>query len=241
MIIPPDPEKDPHIFTATNSTPSLLLPPTESSSSIQSPETAHLRNPSFGYPFGDDRSVLQVDMGENGEALPPYEGRRRRLRQDIPLSRERDLQRPGIVIPPRPRSSDSINSITLNTPINTTSLPSLSAQLNQPNQAISPSSTTKLWESSSFPSSSPQRPSIFSKLCRPPLPPGFTKWWKRYRRYVQAALIFLFIGIGIMIGLLVASRKGIWARPPGQIPGGSQGMHDSSGDGSRTTSWSSVS
>ena len=81
MIIPPDPEKDPNIFSATSSTPSLFPPPSDTDSedahdpthsgTIAVPSRAHTRNTNaaYGYPFSyaDDLGV-----GYNGEALPPY-------------------------------------------------------------------------------------------------------------------------------------------------------------------------
>ncbi len=222
MIIPPDPDKDPALLSPSSSTPSLLPPPTESSSSIRQPEVAH-RNPAFGYPFGDD-----LGLGFTGEALPPYEGRRvRQARMEGHVNRDRQRQQ-GIIIPPRPRSA-STSTITPS-PIATSSTSHLPTT--HPSHEAGPSTTSasKLWESSDSTRTKRRR-------CLPalPIPPRLRKWWKRWRRYVQAALVLLMIGIGVMIGMLVGFRRKPDGSPP---PQDADGM---SSDGRRTTSWNIVS
>lgn len=75
MIIPPDPEKDPRLFSPSSSTPSLLPPPSDDGSfDVAHPPPAHLRG-SLGLGFSDDSGSIH-------EALPPYEQRRSEDAQD---------------------------------------------------------------------------------------------------------------------------------------------------------------
>ena len=239
MIIPPDPEKDPNIFSASSSQPSFLLSASGSVSSIRHPEASH-GNTGFGLPFPDD-----LGFGSMGEALPPYEGRRVRRR---PLSGgegrgdsiDDSSRQPTIDIPPRPRRLSASSSINPQASLSETSSshnpPIIASSQGSSITLIAPSNS-KEWESSSLPQTAHRRRflsiplPILSSL---PIPPRARKWWKQYRRYVHAVLVLLLIGIGLMIGLLVGLRRALLNRPP---QGGSQQSRDSDGDGRRTTSW----
>ena len=234
MIIPPDPEKDPNIFSASSSQPSFSVPAGEYVSTVRHPEPAH-SNPAFGYPFRDDSS-----FGFTGEALPPYEGRRDWRRplnggERFVDSIDDSSRQPTIAIPPLLRSASASSSVNPLVSLSDT-LPITAPSQSSSTTLIGPSSS-KQWESSSPPQTAHRRRFLsvpLPNLPSLPIPPRARKWWKKYRRYVHTVLVLLLIGIGLMIGLLVGLRRVLWSRPP---PGGSQQPHDPDNDGRRTTSW----
>lgn len=251
MIIPPDPEKDPNVFSPSSSTQSLLPPPSESSDidSITHPERAYIRNPVFGYPFSDDLGV-----GYNGEALPPYQQHHHRGDgSDLnapgnPPMRERSrVSRipPGIIIPDRPmerergiKSSlddgDADEDITPRASTSTAQLPFTS--LNTPSTTIG--STSKLWESSSFSNKKKGKGKMREWLIPPvTISPKYKRWWKKWRKWVYVILGLVLTGLGLMVGLLVGLRTGLEEE---KNKGDSSTWKDISGDGKRQN-WVSVS
>lgn len=147
---------------------------------------------------------------------------------------------PGIVVPARPVSRGSTTSVS---PIITTSTSRLPLEVPASTSDVAGvSSNTKVWEGtgSAAPTSPRRRRFLFiplPTLPELPIPPLARKWWRKNRRYVQTALVLSLIGIGVMIGLLVGRKNGLWSHPPAN-GGGMRG--DSNGDGRRTTSWNQV-
>ncbi|WWD19931.1 hypothetical protein CI109_104403 [Kwoniella shandongensis] len=226
MIIPPDPEKDPNIFSPSSSTPSLLNPPSESA----------------------------YDVDWEDESLPPYERRQRRSRissshEGDVFSDENALPRRTSSSPPRLRTLDSVyqhrshhrasssstGSLTPTgiLPIHTSSIQDVHPQnisptttLNSPHHA----STSKIWEGSSSSQDGKSRKRICGIL--PPLSAESQKRWLKWRRWVQAVMVLVLIGVGLAIGLLVglekaaASRRGPGPMPPwmDNEPGGKKAV-----------------
>ena len=219
MIIPPDSENDPNLYTPSASTSSLILP---DELDIRHPETAH-RDPAFGYPLSDD-----FGLGFNVDSLPPYE-RRRPARPSAGIDPYAD---PVYHVPlrsePQPSPLPSRQP-----PVSTEAITFSSSSTSHLPRAGLPShadTRTKMWESSSPASRSGDRRKRF--LCLPlphlpsfPISPGARAWRKRYRRYVQIALLFLIIGLALTIGLLVGLRAGLGndsdSNPGGSGPPGS--------------------
>jgi hypothetical protein len=97
MIIPPDPEKDPNLFTPADSTPSLLLPTLDGE--IRAPDPAHPHSrQAYGYAYGE----------WSGEQLPPYEGKRASREGDVFSDRQEMTERSASVPRPTTRSPTAI-------------------------------------------------------------------------------------------------------------------------------------
>ena len=198
MIIPPDPEKDPNLFTPADSTPSLLLPRLDGD--IRAPDLAHPHSrQAYGYAYGE----------WSGEQLPPYEGKRASREGDVFSDRQEMSERNAM---PRPRShiavdtlrdSRGLNPLNTSLPIassSTQSLPSPATTLN------ANASTSKLWESSTSPSTEGKRNKI--KEAFTPAP-EIRDWWSKYRKWVISVVITILVGLGIMTGLLVGLQVGV--------------------------------
>lgn len=222
MIIPPDPEKDPNIFSPSSSTPSLVPAPSEHSY--------------FGTASWD------------GESLPPYEGRRRSRTSFVAdhnsgtrHTREGDVfsdenaarlqemrernPRPGLgvvipatVINPAYQQSpgSSLGSVTPTANGPNASLPSFHSTHPAHSHAESSiipasdtapvASTSKLWES---PSSQLSDPSSTRRiLCLSPAASrALYKWWKKWRTWILVLLVVILVGVALMVGLLVGMRS----------------------------------
>ncbi|WWC72319.1 uncharacterized protein I206_106281 [Kwoniella pini CBS 10737] len=225
MIIPPDPEKDPRLFNPSASTSSLVHPPSE---------------------YEDTTSRW------DGESLPPYE-RRRDSRGSLLSQEEHDVfsdqhassssrSLPGLIIhnlPTHPEpihSSSPISSSDSLTP--TASRPSLLLPhfTDQASSTLQASgSTSKLWESSTT-AIPVKRKSTRICGCIPINNAGFQRWWKKWRRWVQGIVVLIFIGIGLVVGLLVGMSRNEHrgaAGPPWQKP-----WMDQDTDGKRVAAWS---
>lgn len=230
MIIPPDPEKDPRLFLASTSTPSLLLPPdSEPGSDISDP-----RNAAFGYPFTDpdvSSGGRPLSIG-NGEFLPPYERRSQALAGESRDMRERDRSPGyiGITIPPIPVRSGQFDGFAESegsiTPTASTYATGSTSRLPIPSEPSSAtttlppgSSTAKLWEgtSTTAPRSKAARwkgksrafmglPIERDRNALGSPTKSDQRWWKRYRRWLWAIGVIGMIGIGLMIGLLAGLR-----------------------------------
>ncbi|OCF31593.1 hypothetical protein I316_06792 [Kwoniella heveanensis BCC8398] len=257
MIIPPDPEKDPNLFNASSSTPSLLHAPSEY-----------------------DDTTSRWDGDHDTESLPPYEGRRRSrvsivsddedvfadsnaapghvvgsspYGQYTRASGERahDSRLPGLTIPAHPQrvhvsqlphsSSSPISSTGSLTP--TASRPSVllprfnasgSTTLNHSNGEAS---TSKLWESSSTKPEGSSSRAKGKRVCGiiPPPSEGFRRWWKRWRRWAQVVIVIVLVGIGLTVGLLVGMRQN--RAKSDKYPKGPPWM-DKDTDGKRVATWS---
>lgn len=205
MIIPPDPEKDPNLFTPADSTPSLLLPTLEGD--IRHPDPAHPHSrQAYGYAYGEWSS----------EQLPPYEGKRASREGDV-FSDNREL-RERRTPPPRPTSHLAVNNVLrasrlahpapLDTSLpiasaSTSSLPSPVTTLADNN---SNASTSKLWESSDSSSKEGKRKKVKDALTpAPEIRDCFTK----YRKWIIGVVTTILVGLGIMTGLLVGLRVGV--------------------------------
>lgn len=234
MIIPPDPEKDPNIFSPSSSTPSLLPPPSEPSTdtyssdtdgnSIRAPAAARTRhtNPAFGYPFiNDDLGIGYAAPG--GEQLPPY----RRAGSIITLP-ENDA---GAEASPRPSGEvfgdgaalSGTNTPTRNSttrrsqrtrtaPANpTVVIPAPAPRVPDDPDLTPTASSSRLPYTQSDASASKlwegHSPSS-SRSLFPPLTPGWRRWWRKHSKWVYVALGLLLAGLGLMIGLLVGMRAG---------------------------------
>ncbi|OXC67291.1 hypothetical protein AYX13_04209 [Cryptococcus neoformans] len=220
MIIPPDPEKDPNIFSPSSSTPSLVPAPSEHSY--------------FGTASWD------------GESLPPYEGRRRSRisfaadqSSDTRHTREGDVfsdenathlqemrernPRPGLgvvipatVINPAYQQSpgSSLGSVTPTATGPNASLPSFHSTHPAHSYAESSivpasntapvASTSKLWES---PSSQPSGPTRRILCLSPAASRALYKWWKKWRTWVLVLLVVILVGVALMIGLLLGMHS----------------------------------
>ncbi|KAK8853502.1 hypothetical protein IAR55_004209 [Kwoniella newhampshirensis] len=202
MIIPPDPEKDPNIFSPSSSTPSLLIAPSESS---------------FDVAWNDD------------EFLPPYERRQRRSRassHDADTVDEHSTPRRTSSSPPQSSgfvtsnlqhlplphlphtSSTSTGSLTPTQTGPSSGLSQFNTQTPSPSTTIAaplPTSRSKLWEGSSSQSGGKDLTKRRNRALI--LPVGVQKWWKRWRRWVQAIVVLILIGIALLVGLLVGTRQ----------------------------------
>ncbi|WVF67404.1 hypothetical protein IAT40_002160 [Kwoniella sp. CBS 6097] len=262
MIIPPDSEKDPNIFNASSSTPSLLHAPSE---------------------YDETTSRWDGDHDRDGdlESLPPYEGRRRSRVSvtsddgDVfadshaasghivgsspyghPMreagSRHRASGLPGLITPAHPQrvhvnqlphsSSSPISSTGSLTP--TASRPSVvlpqfhasgSTTLHHSNGGEA--STSKLWEDSSTKLEGSTSRAKGKRVCGiiPPPSEGFRRWWNRWRRWAQVVLVIVLLGIGLTVGLLVGMRQN--KDKSDRYPKGPPWM-DKDMDGKRVATWS---
>ncbi|WRT69922.1 uncharacterized protein IL334_006913 [Kwoniella shivajii] len=222
MIIPPDPEKDPRLFDPSSSTPSLILAPSE---------------------YDDTTSRWDGDA----ESLPPY--RRSRGSISSQASHASSSQNEETSIPHRiiiPTTSTP-NHLYLDhaSPISSTGslTPTLSRSrlpLGLPHfndHSLSPSTTlqgsnssSKLWEGSSAPEKNKKR----KCGCLPTPSPGMQRWWAKWRRWVQAVMVVILVGIGLAVGLLVGMNKAKQNKAPApwQKPWMAQDT-----DGKRATAW----
>ncbi|ODO03023.1 hypothetical protein I350_05867 [Cryptococcus amylolentus CBS 6273] len=228
MIIPPDPEKDPNIFRQS-ATPSIYGAPSEHSYFEGSAWDAESLPPYEG----QRRSRLSVDndLG-TAPALAGSSSREGDVFSDENAAQQPQLEtrdrgrRPGlgVVIPPEPTHSyrdrhsptDSAGSLTPTAArASSSSLPSFhthhGAVLLHGGSHISRSpsivsttrttlpvaSTSKLWESSA----SKEKHVLFAAS------PTFRRWWKRWRRWVQGAVVLVLIAVALVIGLLVGMRQ----------------------------------
>jgi hypothetical protein len=186
MIIPPDPEKDPRLFLASSSTPSLLPSP---DSDISDPT-----NHSYGYPFGDEAGI---------DALPPYE-RRRELNSATPSGvgvtvRPVSLasgfdESDGSVTPTRSNIGEGSGSST-RIPLSSGSGPS--------NSRVSSGSTSgwgKRWKGKGRAIILDEKDSLSTGSSKK------EKWWRKYKKWVFGAALAGIIGIGLMVGLLAGLR-----------------------------------
>ena len=235
MIIPPDPEKDPNIFDAASSTPSLFAPPTEVSESTQEgPETgdgvvvparARVRNTAFGYPFTHD----DLGVGYGGEALPPYrresaESNRSNLFADPPVHSGGGGAGLGAngggsgaatpVMRERNQRIITVPGIT----IPPQPLPNR-ASTSTPSDGTTPTAGlpfTNTLQSSTAASTSKLWEGSGATggaasqrnpwLSLPSMTPEWKRWWKKYRQWVYIAIGLLLAGLGVMIGLLVGLK-----------------------------------
>jgi len=204
MIIPPDPEKDPNLFTPADSTPSLLLPTLDGDIRAPDPAHPHARQ-AYGYAYGEWSS----------EQLPPYEGKRASREGDVFSDRQEMTERSANV--PRTRSQGGLNPLLRNShavglaPLDT-SLPiaSSSSQL-LPSPATTldgNASTSKIWESSASPLRPKEGKRNKIKAAFAPAP-EIRDWWAQYRKWVIGIVITILIGLGIMTGLLVGLNVGV--------------------------------
>ncbi|WVR09697.1 hypothetical protein IAU60_006773 [Kwoniella sp. DSM 27419] len=248
MIIPPDPEKDPNIFSASASTPSLFQPSE----------------------YDDTTSRWDGD----GESLPPYDGRRRSRVSLVSVDEDQggpgenvfddrhassvypsspygmaarqtrsgfgEMTRlPGLIIPAAPAQTHAAATSSSGSLTPTATGPSATLpRFHSPSTTLHPSSTeastSKLWEGSPL---NQKQGAKGKRTCGvPPPPEGLRRWWRRWRRWVQAVLVVVLIGIGLAIGLLVGlrhkddgSREKYDKRPP---------WMDQDTDGKRVTTWS---
>ena len=191
MIIPPDPEKDPNLFSDNSSTSSLL------DDVITRP-----------------RSVFSFASHEDhGEALPPYERQRLEghLFADPPqMAERRDRNRPSLILnhphstpPSLPLAGSPLSpEAGHEEPYASTSTARL------PLSAASGSSTAvssnKLWEGSNSRKIRPQR--------------SWRKTWKKWRKWVYLAGALVIAGIGVTVGLLVGLKAGKKSHPPDPSP-----------------------
>lgn len=211
MIIPPDPEKDPNLFTPADSTPSLLLTPSEND--VRHPDATHPHpRQAYGYAYGE----------WSGEQLPPYVPKRDSREGDIFSDRQEVRERSSSSAPPLPsgarsranhasvnqlmRESRSLNPTPLDTslPIASSSaqtLPSPSVTLNDPN-----ASTSKLWESSTSPSKEGRKGKMKAALTPSP---DIRDCWTKYRKWTIGVIVLILVGLGIMTGLLVGLKVGV--------------------------------
>ncbi|WVQ94998.1 hypothetical protein IAU59_002090 [Kwoniella sp. CBS 9459] len=234
MIIPPDPEKDPNIFNASSSTPSLLHAPSE---------------------YDETTSRWDGDHDRDGdlESLPPYEGRRRSRMsttsddEDVfadsnaapghhsarvsPYghhtrdagSRNRNSALPGLIIPALPQRVH-VNQLPHSTSSPISSAGSLTPTASRPsvvlprfnasgsttlNHSSGEASTSKLWENSSTKPEGSSSRAKGKRVCGiiPPPSEGFRRWWKRWRRWAQVVIVIVLLGIGLTVGLLVGMRQ----------------------------------
>jgi hypothetical protein len=202
MIIPPDPEKDPNLFTPADSTLSLLLPTLDGE--IRQPDATHPHpRQAYGYAYGE----------WSGEQLPPYEGKRASREGDVFSDRQEMGERRSA--PPRPNSQPGISRPTRNPRVSglaalDTALPIASAStqsLPSPATTLNANaSTSKLWESSTSPSKEGKRNKIRAALTPDP---DIRDWWAQYRKWIITIVITILIGLGIMTGLLVGLRVGV--------------------------------
>ncbi len=177
-------------------------------------------------------------------------------------------QPPNIVIPPIPHRpvsypnpgspASSSSSLTPTGPTSRAILlgPASSHTGQSPTTTlVSPpghSSTTKLWESSALSSSSSEgrrrRRKRGNFFCLPipsipspslPLSPRTRKFWNKYKRWIQATLVFLLIGIGLCVGLLVGFKAGAGkSTPDTPAPVGYTPWNDQTKNGRKIMNWS---
>lgn len=211
MIIPPDPEKDPNLFTPADSTPSLLLSPSEVD--LRQPDATHPHpRQAYGYAYGE----------WSGEQLPPYVPKRDSREGDIFSDRQEVRERSSSSAPPLPsgarsrithpsvnqlmRESRTLPPSPLDTslPIASTSaqtLPSPSTSTTDPS-----ASTSKLWESSGSRSKEGRKGKMKAALTPAP---EIRDCWAKYRKWTIGIIIIILVGLGIMTGLLVGLRAGV--------------------------------
>ncbi|WWC92035.1 uncharacterized protein L201_006989 [Kwoniella dendrophila CBS 6074] len=236
MIIPPDPEKDPRLFDPSASTSSLVQPSE----------------------FDDTTSRW------DGESLPPYERRRSSRGSIISCINDEDdifadhhasastsslstpvrhvRQPPPLIIHNLPNQSQlrssPISSSDSLTP--TASRPSLVLPHFNPNPSstlVDPtSSTSKLWENSSSTTSNRSRGKKRICGCLPIPPSTFQRWWKKWKRWIQAIIVLALIAIGLAIGLLVGMNKNNHKPSPATAPWQRPWM-DQDTDGKRVAQW----
>lgn len=189
MIIPPDPEKDPRLFQASSSTPSLLIP---SDSDISDP-TNHV----YGYPFHDDAAV---------DALPPYE-RRRELVAATPLPGANITIRPVSIGSGFEESDGSITPTRSNIGIgegsgsgsgNSTRIPNSTGS--GPAWQSASSGWGKRWKGKGRAIMIDEKDSLSTASSRK------SRWWRKYKKWVFGAVLAGIIGIGLMVGLLAGLR-----------------------------------
>lgn len=224
MIIPPDPEKDPNLFTPADSTPSLLLSPSETDLRHPDPTHPHPRQAYGAYAYGE----------WSGEQLPPYVPKRESREGDVFSDRQEVRERNvgGLSSPTSPfgtqqqsqsrprsrahpavdgiiRESRSLNPLPLDTslPIASASTHSLPSPSTSTSPADATGSTSKLWESSS---STPTKEGRKGKLKSAMTPsPDIRDCWTKYRKWIIGVIIFILLGLGIMTGLLVGLQAGV--------------------------------
>lgn len=231
MIIPPDPEKDPNVFSASSSTPSLVSLPSEGTTDLVSPPRAVTRNSAFGYPFGG--SADDLGLGYNGEALPPYRRAENVGGVDAPVDQMRQINRnrPTIVTSGFQLSNNDdpviLPSATEDelTPRASASTSRLPFTLHETQSSTMVDSSTKLWEGSN--SDGRSRKKVF-----PAMTPGWKRWWKRWRKWVYIGIGLLLAGLGLMVGLLIGLRAGDGDQSPQAT---SPPWKDTTGDGKRQT------
>jgi hypothetical protein len=202
MIIPPDPEKDPNLFTPADSTPSLLLPTLDGDIGLPDPAHPHSRQ-AYGYPYGEWSS----------EQLPPYE-RKRASREGDVFSDSQEMRERSP--PPRPRSHPAIGNILRDTragspapldtllPVasaSTSSLPSPVTTLADNN-----ASTSKIWEGTDSPVKEGRRKKVKNALTPAP---DIRDCFTRYRKWIIGVVTAILVGLGLMTGLLVGLRVGV--------------------------------
>ncbi|KAK4687378.1 hypothetical protein P7C73_g2737, partial [Tremellales sp. Uapishka_1] len=158
------------------------------------------------------------------ENLPPYEARRwSRLNTSVATHHEdeglTERSRPNILIPPT-STPRALSPVSDDSPTPT--------QSRQPTLG----STSKLWESPYAPRRK-RRTFLGVPLLQITVSPQVRKWWKKYRRWVQATLILLMLGVGLVIGLLVGLKVGVLNRKPEPKPpwhdGGGQNFDGGNG------------
>ena len=226
MIIPPDSEKDPNLFSPSSSRASLSLvdPFADSEHSVQAPDAAHTRNSSYGYPFGGDLG-LSWSRTSIGEPLPPYHPRRPRSGQDGAATTEgqrpmrerlhRSVTQPApLIIPIAPRPASDDGSPTPTGPSSTLSLPISVLLPTSPSSTVQPASppavgsTSKLWESSSSPKPKKRRKVKMPLAGAFTLPPASRKFLKRWKWWLVALGVIIGIAMALLVGLLVGLRVG---------------------------------
>ena len=215
MIIPPDPEKDPNLFTPADSTPSLLLPPSETD--VRHPDATHPHpRQAYGYAYGE----------WSGEQLPPYVPKRDSREGDVFSDRQEVRERntaspsgPGSATGHQHRSSrghPAVNDLVRDSrtlyasPLNT-SLPiagSSTQTLPSPSTTIADqnASTSKLWESSTSRSKEGRKGKM--KAAMTPSE-DIRDCWTKYRKWIILVIVLILTGLGIMTGLLVGLQVGV--------------------------------
>ncbi|WWC64911.1 uncharacterized protein I303_107525 [Kwoniella dejecticola CBS 10117] len=258
MIIPPDPEKDPRLFDPSASTPSLVQPPSEyedttsrwdgDGDSESLPPYERRRGSQSSCASSSHEGFEADDIFADRHASTSH-SRSRSRNQNQNQSRTRTPNPPGLIIhninlpshpePIHPSSSSPISSSDSLTP--TASRPSMvlphfTDQASSTLQASGSTSTSKLWESSTATATSVKRNKTVRICgCIRINNSGVQRWWKRWRRWAQVVVVLIFIGIGLVVGLLVGmtrnENKGS-PTPPWQKP-----WMDQDTDGKRVAAW----
>ncbi|KAL7420695.1 hypothetical protein Q5752_004646 [Cryptotrichosporon argae] len=215
MIIPPDDEKDANLFRTTSVASTSLVPPPSDPDSLLIDIDAPARPPAVlraSYPFSD----------WHGEDLPPYERARWSAGSGSTASLERHASRAASSSRPSPSTvqyvfADPPSSrrrplrpvISTRDPESPT--PSPLPTPVSPEGTVTPTlaSASKLWEGSALP---PRHRTLYGW----PLPvfethPPARRWWRKYRRWLQALSLFILVAIGLTVGLLVGFRAGFAA------------------------------